>query len=129
MKCIDSNEILEFIGNILSSMNSQVLSRKYNNKLYSSLFAEFMKEIDNEEENQCHNIFGLNNIFLQNGIIYNENNIYGKIMWVLFYVMCHVPGREYLFIKTIKMCHVSGMVYLFREKGYIFTFYVFYGII
>ena len=74
MKCIDSNEILEFIGNFLSSMNSQVLSRKYNNELYSSLFAEFMKEIDNEEENECHNVFGLNSIFLQNGIIYNENN-------------------------------------------------------
>ena len=73
MKCIDSNEILEFIGNILSSMNSQVLSRKYNNELYSSLFAEFMKEINNEEENKCHNVFGLNNIFLQNGI-YNEKN-------------------------------------------------------
>ena len=52
-------------------------------------------------------------------ILYYGNNICGKIMWVLFYVMCHVPGREYLFIKTIKMCHVSGMVYPLRKRVYI----------
>ena len=73
MKAVDSISIIEWVGSVLDSMNSQMIDKKFNCGVYTGVFGEVVKEVNDNNKGECNNIFGYN-VFVRKDVIFWENN-------------------------------------------------------